>query len=406
MSSIASASAIISKKSSKVSSAIASASVRSSSKSSEVSSRLSKLATARAKAVFLRGDPVVQQVYDKLKTHVDYLKPYFEGEEMSPDDHEAMLLLKASSLVSKEELWHQFIHLTRDGVHQALEDVDIRCQLTHKTELLKKIERDHDYFEKARQLEIKLLICSLDDDDKLPGFYQILCSLADFIEAEYGATHTGLQIGDVVVDWNRGSLVIPKWLKPGEDSGYYFQADIRYCSKFYERMAKNPPQSSNVANNDGACAGEVSLGLFVEAAFSKVDVINSVIDTIVKYNRSFYYNAVGRNCQTFVSDTLKALEVVRPEFRGKLGQFFDNLKQGDVDGNKPHGFASHGELNKEIDSGGTLQGLDLDDLQFYASAYSYFHYVLPDGSDCDKNRCSYHKVKELIAAKLRHAPPQ
>lgn len=85
---------------------------------------------------------------------------------------------------------------------------------------------------------------------------------------------------------------------------------------------------------------------------------------------------------------------------------FDNLKQGDVDGNKPHGFASHGELNKEIDSGGTLQGLDLDDLQFYASAYSYFHYVLPDGSDCDKNRCSYHKVKELIAAKLRHAPPQ
>ena len=108
----------------------------------------------------------------------------------------------------------------------------------------------------------------------------------------------------------------------------------------------------------------------------KKNLIDALIDVIVKYNKHYYYNVIDRNCQHFVLDALQALQVEVPRcLTGKFGRYYKALLKGKTP-SVPSEFKTHSDLDRyamlEV-SKGTITDMPQHDLEFILTVYIRFH---------------------------------
>jgi hypothetical protein len=111
----------------------------------------------------------------------------------------------------------------------------------------------------------------------------------------FGAVHTSLSFGKLIVDWNDSSLCIPREFRA---TSAIFAIDV----------IKIPKEQTT-------------------------DMIKELSKVICDWNTTQYYNQFHTNCQTFVDAVLKQLKIQLPTFKGDtLGPLFQQMRRsGTID---------------------------------------------------------------------------
>ena len=187
---------------------------------------------------------------------------------------------------------------------------------------------------------------------------------------QFGPLHAALQVGDVILEWNDSNLVIPHFCSPEEQ---LLQADVQGLTKWAEYTAT---QYKKVNKAVTASDYQKQIELVYHVTAEKHHQIQALVDVIIKYNTTYYYNLFDRNCQHFVIDCLKALGVEKPiQFTGGLREYFKALKEGRSSSVSAK-FANHAELDrymKEKEDSGEIKTMTQNDLEFLLAQCFRFH---------------------------------
>ena len=213
-------------------------------------------------------------------------------------------------------------------------------------------------------LPIKLLLTPL----SRRGF--AVDRFASLLEMEFGSLHAALQVGNVILEWNDSSLVLPRLCDHGDE---VIITDVQPRSGWVKTTAKHHQRMKQAAEKLDI-PEQVDLVYVVTAAKDKL--IDNLVEVIVQYNKVKYYNVIDLNCQHFVRDALHALEVKEPiELSGQLDSYYQALRSGctpDVPDNlKTH--ASLDEYVQEICKTGKIDAMPQHDLEFLLAQYFRFH---------------------------------
>ena len=231
----------------------------------------------------------------------------------------------------------------------------------------------------------------------------ITSRFVSILEAEYGPLHAALQVGNVVLEWDDSSLVIPRVTE--SDIGG-LQSRIPHRNEWVE-ISVGRNTGMRLAAERRGFHEEIELVYFVDSA--SVQDINALVDAVVKYNSILYHHVIRRNCQHFVVDVLKALRVERPiTLTQGLTEYYKALKEGRSK-STPDKFQSHSELDlyvKRIQQNGEIDSLTQQDLEFLLAQYLMFHLqcknalkdnpLAVDGWRCGETECCMRELEERI----------
>ena len=195
-------------------------------------------------------------------------------------------------------------------------------------------------------------------------------TFSSLLDMEFGPLHVALQVGDVILEWNDSSLVIPHF---SEHDDPLLKADIQHLCGWVDFTNEHVPSMKEAAEKLDY-PGQIDL--IFRATAEKSRLINNLVKVIVNYNRYHHYNLINRNCQHFVSDALKALGVEKPvQFTGGLGDYFKALKSGCSKSVKIE-YTTHAELDaymRNLQAKGDLNAMPQGDLEFLLAMYFKFH---------------------------------
>ncbi len=271
----------------------------------EGSSNLSASVRARA-SKDLKDTTTFIQVQRKLRKHKKY-------ENLSGAD----LVEKVPDLIDEETILCTFSHLVE---HKLLEKVDKlndnpdEFAAEHTEELHQaKAAQKSGYIDVAI-IPLKLYVRDLE----ITGPSKLLiCPIGNFLCTDYGAKHVALTVGDVLLEWDVSSLVIPEI--GGAPKGE-IQDITKYCPHNVAADRKAPHEDASLCN----AAGENEL--WFQRTADKKPIFEELAKVILKYNTRYYYHSVARNCQQFVCDALKALGFEKKPPSPKVGARMQKLK--------------------------------------------------------------------------------
>ena len=222
------------------------------------------------------------------------------------------LVIEAKDLTDHDSIMNTYFseilhHQVADRVEEQMQEAQADFVTTTEMEASK--ERSVWRVEDTAKLEVKLLLKKV--DTSLPRFANTVASI---LRMKYGPLHTSLLINDqILLEWNTGSLVIPEHYN-GVNQRYPIMTSVLHRVNRVSLISYDTKDETD---------------LIFQAALSKVDILNALVQVIAKYNGQYFYHAIVRNCQTFVTDALKAMGCENvPEFQGELRTYFQNLKQG------------------------------------------------------------------------------
>ena len=272
----------------------------------------------------------------------------------------------AKELISKDDIMCYFSEIIEecavDVIDEKLSEEDPN-ELT-SLELSKAHERSEHRFAHLCDLPLKIVLTPLSRGGR------IVSRFAQLLEMQFGPLHAALQVGNVVLEWNDSSLVMPH-LCNFEDQ--LLQSDVQGFSQWAEFTSQ---QYDKVRAAVTASDYRKQIELVYHVTAEKHRQIQALVDVIIKYNTTYYYNLFDRNCQHFVSDALKALGVEKPiQFTGGLREYFKALK----DGRSPSvlaKFADHAQLDKyvkEKEDNGEMKEMTQNDLEFLLAQCFRFH---------------------------------
>ena len=364
-----------------------------SSRASEYSKEASKGYAARRIAKRTGKEAVLVQVIEKLKKHPDY-------KISGPNELENT----ASDITDQDALKTTFSHLfqdTYDIITDAVSDDEDLDGLASPTEQTKKQERAKDRMEDLCDLPIKLYLRKLALPDS-GTLHKLTCGASSFLRCRFGPLHAALRVGDVLIEWDCSSLVIPRRvcdLSPQERE-FFFMTDIRRSSDFH-RSASHPKTTDS------------EIEVLISKNADKVKLIDNLIEVIRRYNRKYYYNVVSRNCQIFLLDAAEALGI-RDKLiikDSRLKNHFEDLRAAGQARGLKQSFANHVELDAYVmnrDRKGELEKDDLAALEYLNAAYYHFHYDPQEDEDeavprspCKTPGCMQPKLVTLLTPLLK-----
>ena len=316
----------------------------------------------------------ILQVKQKLKK----LPPFNEAGDNELTD-------EAQRLTDPHRIFEVFSHLVADrALEGAVEEVldDDVNDLGGPLELTHFRDREQQRLGRAVNLPVILYLRELSVTEKQLG-HSVACFGSALLRTEYGPVHAMIKVGDVVLEWDSSNLVVPHRQEAPLDDGVVLRADVRRGSDVYQRA-----KESLDPNRPPLTQGEEIDRLF-SSSQEMVERIKQLSELIAKYNRKYYYNVISRNCQTFVDDALKALEIQRPEFTGIMEEHFQQVRKGNF--GVPRSFATHEDLDAyvmKLQENGLLPFIEFDDLQFLLQAYLQHH----KEQRCERPTC---KVNDL-----------
>lgn len=272
----------------------------------------------------------------------------------------------AQHLISKEDMSDYFSTLVDQPATMAIEEnlSEEKCEFTSTYEESRAQERGEERFTKLYDLPLKLILTPL----CIGG--RVISKFASLLEMQFGPLHAALQVGDVILEWNDSSLVVPHF---AEHDDQLMKTDVRHLTDWVSFTSGEVP---SVREAIQSLDYRKQIELIYKVTAEKQRLIDNLVDVIVTYNRQFYYDVIRRNCQHFVTDALKALGVTEPiEFTGGLGEYFRALKQGRSKALHAT-FTSHVHLDnyiREKEQSGEVVQLTKHDLEYLLAQYFRYH---------------------------------
>lgn len=184
------------------------------------------------------------------------------------------------------------------------------------------------------------------------GQYGVL-SYTSLLLEHYGSLHASMILdGRIVLSWSASGLVVPTNQPIGNAPG---------------------PSSSKKQSEEAVHfrTTEEEVQFSFAMATAKKELVDKLIEVVVRYNKSYYYHPIFRNCQKFVADSVTALGYpVHPKLEGKLGDYFKQVKKGRKTKSE---FQSHTELDKYVVKVLETGGVSLAETEYLLSQYFVFH---------------------------------
>lgn len=166
------------------------------------------------------------------------------------------------------------------------------------------------------------------------------------------------------------------------------------------------PQPITMATDATVTASGEDLTQFVQLSLSKILIIEKLAKIIAKYNRSYYYHNITRNCQTFIIEVLQSLGVWENFRLGeRLELYLSNLAKG-----KKEVYKCHKSLNdraRYLVSSGEIEDTSYDELRYLRSLYTIFHIeelslassARPAAAICYERDCMLKVLEEHLSKK-------
>lgn len=253
------------------------------------------------------------------------------------------------------------------------------------------------YFCNIRQdsaVPLKLILIPLRSSSESPTFMHLL-------EMEFGPLHAALQIGDVILEWNDSSLVVPHFCQHDDP---LLKADTQ---QFTEWVDFTLNQRSRMKNPEKWLESKGQIELVMVKKIHD-PIIEALVKLIVNYNSYHWYKLINHNCQHFVLDAFKVLQVNKPAFHftGGLSKHLKTVKSGKSP-SVPVQYKNHAELDlyvKEHKEKDLLHSMPQKDLEFLLAQYFQFH--LQDKSqyckkvadlekwECKEKDCLMHELEK------------
>lgn len=240
-------------------------------------------------------------------------------------------------------------------------------------------------------IEVKLCLSKLDVWSQT-----VTAKFAALVEAQYGATHAALLIGNkkdgyLSFEWGNTSLIVPQFCETPD------------CV-FMARISSNFDSVHHQLDDQMQAAGrqlnyDDQVDLLFEATTLKSKLLDKLIELVLRYNKYYYFHSFSRNCQQFVTEALKALNIKNPHnFTGRLKEYFEQLKKGLP--HKPPSFRSHAELDAHVQA--NISGTTPHDLEYFLCMYFHFHFSSrfqsgnPAQWRCEEVSCQMTNVEQRI----------
>ena len=316
------------------------------------------------------SDDAVITVLEKLKKHPSY-----------KDMGEAELQKEAECLSNPARLHESFSHLVEECLLNIQRNVEASLAVRYATpqEVAKSKGRAHHRHSLVSKLDVKIRLSKVN----LTGLASALASLAwDHKKLfEYGALHASICVEDVLLEWGRESLVIPRW-----DDGF-----ITKDTKLVAEVSTSESSLATTAEktlSDLELAPDDTFPVYFKTMEEKRRLIDEVVKVIAIYNTKCYYHVLHRNCQNFVRDVKEALDVKSSKFADPAAdKFMKELKA--TRGKLPQRFTIHADIDKVV-LRQDLDKLNKDSLQFLLWQYELVH----NEEECQRQDCQYELVHQ------------
>ncbi len=296
---------------------------------------------------------------------------------------------RAKQLTDPVELHGVFSHLLDDRFADQVAQIGLEATETdHGKEFVSSKEvhaakgRAAKQFEIATKMPIKLHLTELSREHRLSK--RFMDRFTKTLSMAYGPLHAALVIGDVTLEWNDTSLVIPQlgWTEPD------LQMDI---TKETAAMKSITRKEVDMKASVDTLNYKKQMELVYHTTVSQAKLIQNLIEVISKYNRLYTYHVFRRNCQTFVVDAMNAMGIKEiPKMTGKLKDYFTELRKGIK--RVPDEFQTHEELDRYVrdsQSTGEFANLTQHDKEYLLCLYFKFHLEDLSNEDDESELCRF-----------------
>ena len=290
----------------------------------------------------------VRRCLEKVRAH-----PHYKDDTPAEQEDQARRLTdRARVKACFEDL------LNVEPLRQNIREGDA-CDLLWSVEVTRHREQQKMDAAQASSLPVKLFLSKLRQGSPPPR----LTALLGF---KYGPLHAGLIVGNISIEWDNSSLVVPLPEPNVHESDLVARVDDQSS---WQKRTREVVKDMSLANRRNMGTPR-KLDIIDKTCKEKAALLDALVEVIVDYNSNRRYKVFGCNCQDFVTDALNALRIRHaPSFRGNLGQYFEKLTRG-----KPTSaitFDSHEDLDNYV--GSTIDVLDRHNKEYLLCLYFQFH---------------------------------
>ena len=213
---------------------------------------------------------------------------------------------------------------------------------------------------------------------------------------EYGAFHAAITIGNIVLEWNNTSLVIPR---KRSDTTWLFRSSVHSREEGSEGMLCDPvPVRASAQETDEHFDHIVQS--IDEIRKEKEVLVDELVRVAVNYNTKLHYDVLANNCQHFVRDCLHILGSPQESlpFEGKVRELADHLVRGrSTPAVMCNDFATHEELDVHVRS--HMHEMTVEDMEYSICLYHIFHAFGGDPTKCSLGACYKNDLEQTLEKK-------
>lgn len=282
-------------------------------------------------------------------------------------------------LTSPQHMWDHFFN----GIStKAASDSTQQSMKEKQDEFPRSVNAGEQRFAPVLNLPLRLILTPLKQHRQEAN------TATNLMESEFGPLHASLHVGNIVLEWNKTSLVIPHL------SDYENQVDMQCHSNWVESTRCHHPKT----------AEELDFPEQIELEYMVTSEMTPLINVIITYNSYYYYDIFYRNCQDFVCSALKVLRVEQPTgFSGNFLKYFKTLREGRTP-SVPERFETHRDLDDyvlQIQRGNPTTSMPQHDLEFILTLYLRFHLLSKSDENkeewiCEEPNCCISDIELLI----------
>lgn len=201
-------------------------------------------------------------------------------------------------------------------------------------------------------------------------------SFSSLLLAHYGPIRASILVGGaVVLEWGASGLVIPS-RKPLQPAVGSMQSAFRSVAC---KVAVNATDSPGPEQQITTTTPEEEILHEFETTLAKKEQVDKLIDVVVRYNKSYFYHPILRNCQKFAFDCLSALgQPIHPKLEGTLSDYLKEVKKGRK---RKLNFESHVDLDAYVDRVLESGGTTVLESEYLLAQYFSFHVMSMTDSD-------------------------
>ena len=267
------------------------------------------------------GMPGQEPIHNTIKTVRKKLRASY------PEMTEEQVAECADLLSNWENIKEKYLRgledLTKAAVTEAIEEAqDFPDGYPNQRTLEDGQERMEEAVARVHRMQISLLLYEAGDENfkakMLGGFKRFVP------EFTYGPYHAAIQIGNIVLDWDDSSLVIPRQITASLSSlrekatNLIFHGNVHRAREgdVLPRVEHRFRPGAEEAASDFTKQVNIVLDLSIE----KNVMINELASLIEKYNTKYYYGIFSCNCQRFVKEVLEVMGISKhaDTFHGRL----------------------------------------------------------------------------------------